>query len=235
MSFNSVIFNFLVKLGLTGKEAKEAKVYFAVLELGEATVTDIAQKSGLPRTTIYGVIEYLVKRKLVIAKKKKRGKYYSTGDPMNLLKIAERNVFILKKAMPWLRSIHNAVSEAKVQREKYKNKKGIEAILDASPDCVKLLDVKGRVVYLNRSGMQEHGIRTKKEAIGWDWLGSVAEEQRSAVLNLLEKCLKGKTVEIDIRHSGGSSRRKKCHLTLSPMRDDKGNVVNILGVSREIK
>ncbi|OWK27409.1 MAG: hypothetical protein US76_04230 [Parcubacteria group bacterium GW2011_GWA2_38_13b] len=233
MSINSVIFNFLMKLGLTGKEANEAKTWFAVLELGEATVTDIARKTGLPRTTVYNVVEYLVERKLVTARKKKRGKYYSTGDPVNLLYVAERNVQLLKRALPWLRSIHRAVYKAKTQREFYKDKKGIRAILDSSPDCVKILDTNGRLVYLNKGGMEEHGFKTEKEAIGWDWLSSIIEEQREYVLKLLGKCLQGKSVTINIRHVKSLSTRDQCSLSLSPMRDEEGKIINILAISRE--
>lgn len=222
-----------MKLGLTGKEANEAKTWFAVLELGEATVTDIARKTGLPRTTVYHVVEYLVERKLVTARKKKRGKYYSTGDPINLLHMAERNVQLLKRALPWLRSIHRAVYKAKTQREFYKDKKGIRAILDSSPDCVKILDTNGRLVYLNKGGMKEHGFKTEKEAIGWNWLDSIVEEQREEVLKLLGKCLQGKSSAINIRHVKGSSAWERCNLSLSPMKDEEGKIINILAISRE--
>jgi len=46
----------LLQMGLN---EKEAKVYLACLELGGATIAEIAEKSGVKRTSIYNFLEEL--------------------------------------------------------------------------------------------------------------------------------------------------------------------------------
>ena len=47
------------KLEQIGLDPKEAKVYLAMLELGETTVARIAQKSKIKRTTAYDLVDSL--------------------------------------------------------------------------------------------------------------------------------------------------------------------------------
>ena len=65
---------FLKQLGLL---EKEAKVYLASLELGEATVLELAKKSALNRTTVYVEIEKLGQRGLVSSIEKGKKRYFS--------------------------------------------------------------------------------------------------------------------------------------------------------------
>lgn len=73
----------LQKLGLT---SKEAAIYLATLELGEASpVSTIAKKANLNRTTSYDILESLVKRGLVISSDHKAYRYYRAHPPEKLV------------------------------------------------------------------------------------------------------------------------------------------------------
>lgn len=117
-----------------GFNKKEAQVYLAALELGGATITDIAQKAGLPRTTSYGIIKILSQKGLVSFNVKKKRKYFFAEDPKRLLSIAQERGRILEEAMPNLQSIYN-VSEVKPKVKFYEGKNGIKSILE---DILKL-------------------------------------------------------------------------------------------------
>ena len=96
--------NYLQNLGYSDKEAK---VYISLLELGEASVLDIAKKSEINRTTVYPIISKLIQGGLVKKMIKKKKKFYyieDVNDIYNLLKQKERT---LEKAIPELRAIHN--------------------------------------------------------------------------------------------------------------------------------
>jgi len=45
-----------------GLNEKEAKIYLACLELGSATVQEVAQKSSIKRTNIYNLLGSLKKK-----------------------------------------------------------------------------------------------------------------------------------------------------------------------------
>ncbi len=83
-----------------GIEEKEAKIYLALLELGETTVIPLSKKAGIPRTTCYSVIEKMAKKGLLSQTPRGAHTYISPASPEKIKEIA-----ILKE------------QEAKVQRE----------------------------------------------------------------------------------------------------------------------
>ena len=89
----------LEKVGLN---ANEAKVYFAALELGEATIQQIAKKSGVIRTTVYGVSQQLKDRGLLSVTNRKGKTLYLAEHPNKL-----SNDLLL----PELLSVANAIDK----------------------------------------------------------------------------------------------------------------------------
>ncbi|MCF7835696.1 MAG: helix-turn-helix domain-containing protein [Candidatus Marinimicrobia bacterium] len=78
------------KLKQLGLSEKEAKVYLASLELGEATVQEIAKQAGVNRPTTYVQIEKLTKMGLMSSVEKEGKKYFNAEEPNQLLKILEK-------------------------------------------------------------------------------------------------------------------------------------------------
>lgn len=73
----------LQKLGLS---QKEAAVYMATLELGEASpVSTIAKWANVNRTTAYDILEMLVVRSLIITTKHKKLQLYQAQPPEKLI------------------------------------------------------------------------------------------------------------------------------------------------------
>ncbi len=77
-----------------GFSEREAKVYLAMLELGETTVGPIASKTRIQHSKIYQTLEKLIDRGLVRFIIKSKTKYFSAQDPkqiINLLQDKERS------------------------------------------------------------------------------------------------------------------------------------------------
>jgi len=73
----------LQRLGLA---PKEALVYMATLELGEASpVSTIAKKAAVNRTTTYDILELLAKKGLVIVSTAKKYRYYRAQPPEKIV------------------------------------------------------------------------------------------------------------------------------------------------------
>ena len=77
--------NELKKFGLS---EKEARVYLAALELGQASVQDIAKKSAVNRATTYLMIESLEKRGLMYKLIKNKKKLFAADTPERFLYLA---------------------------------------------------------------------------------------------------------------------------------------------------
>lgn len=93
----------LPQLQQVGLNQKEAKVYLATLELGEASIQEIAKRSDLKRTSVYNLIDDLVKRRIIhtVVKEKKR-KFIAT-EPEALKEMILQKERALEEVIPDLK------------------------------------------------------------------------------------------------------------------------------------
>lgn len=88
-----------------GLNENEAKIYIAILELGEAVVSRIANKSGIKRTTAYLSLHNL-KSKGLIGQAKKGGQMrYFAEDPKILDRLMKNNNEKFSKLMPEISAV----------------------------------------------------------------------------------------------------------------------------------
>ena len=100
--------NSLTSLGLS---LAAAKVYLAGLELGAASVLELARKSKVKRTTIYGVLEELKAHNLFETTKKGVKERLIMAAPDRLVLLEKERLNNLEKILPDLRAIWNEPAE----------------------------------------------------------------------------------------------------------------------------
>ncbi|MDO8676272.1 MAG: helix-turn-helix domain-containing protein [Candidatus Azambacteria bacterium] len=125
------------KLGLSDKEAK---VYLAVLELGQASVAEIAVNSGVVRVTAYVILEELRKKGLVSTFLKGKKTIFAAEPPVRLKNLfetekekLEKNFSDLKNILPDLNKLYESLGE----RPKVRFFEGIEGIKAIREDILK--------------------------------------------------------------------------------------------------
>jgi len=94
----------LEKAGFT---EKEAKVYLALLEFGQADVSNIAKKSELKRSIIYVLLEGLIKRGYVSMVLNKKINTYQATDPLIILSQLKSVTKDFSEMIPMFRTLHN--------------------------------------------------------------------------------------------------------------------------------
>lgn len=124
------------KLQQLGFEEKEAKLYAALLELGEAGVVDIARKSGLKRTTVYHILDNLKLRGLVSQTKKGKRVTYLAEDPRSIGEDLKEKEKLFQKTLPELLSIANLMEKKPI----IKYFEGLNGIKEAYKDHLKQQD-----------------------------------------------------------------------------------------------
>jgi len=102
-----MIENQLMRLGYS---PKESKIYLALVELGAGTISDIAQKTRLPRSTIYSVIGRLEENGMVYQFEQRKVKRYAAQDPRRLLSDLEARKALVKDVLPDLRLLYQAAA-----------------------------------------------------------------------------------------------------------------------------
>lgn len=95
-----------------GLDEKEASIYLAVLELGKGTVHDIANKSGMIRTTLYPILEDMLQRKLIFKAHDSGPQRFYAQDPIKILAEKKASVEKLEHSMPIFTALQKRTGSA---------------------------------------------------------------------------------------------------------------------------
>jgi HTH-type transcriptional regulator, sugar sensing transcriptional regulator len=135
MATPTINYNLYASLLDIGFSDKEANVYISLLELGKGTVSHIARKAGINRTTGYDILDTLIRRNLVSISGKEPKQEYVAESPDRLEKFIERNIkkqqHNLEKAeslIPQLKSIHNKKGRPRIKF--YEGKEGLVQVYE---------------------------------------------------------------------------------------------------------
>ena len=137
----------LEKIGLS---QKQAHVYLALLDLGEAKMTDIAKKAGMKRPTVYLIIEELELLGLAGSVLKGKKKMYSAAHPRRLVELTKFRANQVEETMPELLARYGKDSE----KPKVQMFEGEEGVGKAYQEAFTFLSTKeeglwmGNITYL---------------------------------------------------------------------------------------
>lgn len=92
-----------------GLKPKEAKIYRALLELGEASVVQIAKNAGIKRTTVYNILPDFISRGIASSTTKKKRRVYFVEDPRSLKNDIKEKGNVIDNLMPELLAIQNVI------------------------------------------------------------------------------------------------------------------------------
>lgn len=134
----------LIKIGLS---PKGAKIYLAALELGYASVMEIAKKAEINRPTAYVILENLMKKGLISTFEKGKKRYFAAESPDKLEDLVQKNKLEiskqekeLKTLIPELNVLYNLGGE-KPKVRFFEGKEGLRSIReDMLKSKIKRLD-----------------------------------------------------------------------------------------------
>lgn len=118
-------------LAQIGLHETEARFYLAALELGQATVRDIAAKAGISRTNAYDVFSRLLQQRLVtqVGAAASRTMLVAAEPPDQLTELLDARRRRLETLLPELRSLHNRAG-GKPRVRYYQGPEGIKIVLN---------------------------------------------------------------------------------------------------------
>ena len=116
----------LEQIGLGGKKAE---VYLAVLQLGKATVMQIAKKARNKRPTTYDILEDLLAQNLVTQTFEGKKRYFVAEDPSNLKQIIAKQEAKIDQLLPELSSLYN-LTPHKPKIRYYEGVEGVRQIYE---------------------------------------------------------------------------------------------------------
>ncbi|HEX8194344.1 MAG TPA: EAL domain-containing protein [Allosphingosinicella sp.] len=108
------------------------------------------------------------------------------------------------------------------------------SILEASADCIKIVSVEGRLELMNRPGVRALELADFETVRGRDWASLWPEASRDMVAHAVTEAAAGRTSRFTGFCPTAKGNPRWWDVLVSPMFDDRGTVVRLLSISRDI-
>lgn len=106
-------------------------------------------------------------------------------------------------------------------------------IIEQSSDCIKVLDLDGRLLYMNRGGQKTMEIDDFSTCYLADWLSFWSGDGLQAAQEALARARQGQEETFEAENLTAKGTLKWWEVTVSPVLDAEGQVSHILAVSRD--
>ena len=132
------------------------------------------------------------------------------------------------------RLVRLAAVQADTVRSLRRSQARLQAIVDAEPECVKLLDRQGNLLEMNPAGLRMIEAESLDMVRGHCVLPLILPEQRDAYLALVQRVSDGAEGSMEIEVTGLKGGRRWLHNHLVPLRDESSGERLVLGITRDI-
>jgi PAS domain S-box-containing protein len=114
------------------------------------------------------------------------------------------------------------------------NETRLRAIIDAEPECVKVLDGSGHVLTMNPAGLAMIEADVPEQIVGKNVLCVVAPEYHKAFTDLSRRVLAGETGTLEFEIVGFKGTRRWLETHSVPLRGPQGGIHSVLGITRDV-
>jgi len=110
----------------------------------------------------------------------------------------------------------------------------LHTIIETAPECIKLFSPDGTLLTMNRAGLAMIEADSLEQVKGKSVYGIVNPEHRDAFRKLTDAVFQGGTGILEFEITGFKGRKLWLETHAVPLRDDKGDVTYLLGLTRDI-
>ncbi len=150
----------------------------------------------------------------------------------------ERKHFAVKYAFvsPDRVLVHAEDISARKQAEEalQKSERMLQTIIDAEPECVKVLDENACLIMMNRAGLDMIQVDKLDAVKGQCVCPLVTSEYRPQFMDLTKRVFQGETGTLLFEMVGMKGRRLWLETHAVPLRNEKNEIVALLGVTRDV-
>ena len=105
-------------------------------------------------------------------------------------------------------------------------------LIENAPMCIYEIDMNGKIISMNKSGLLMLGFKEECEVQGYVYLDAVGAADRERIAGLLAKAYKGKTSHFEFKSSGLRGQVfKSCFV---PIKNQSGGVEKLMGIMEDI-
>ena len=119
----------LFELEQFGLSEKEAKIYTALLQLGEALVSEVAKKTQINRSLAYSILESISEKGLATYIIKNNLRHYRAAEPQKIISMLKEKEKRAQEMLPQLLSLYKPRSKKPIV-EILEGKEGVKTLMD---------------------------------------------------------------------------------------------------------
>ncbi|HET7672710.1 MAG TPA: PAS domain S-box protein, partial [Burkholderiales bacterium] len=132
------------------------------------------------------------------------------------------------------RPVRLAALQARTLESLRRSEARLRAMVNAEPECVKLLDGEGRLVDMNPAGLDMIEADSLERVRGHCVYDLVAPEHRDAFRRLTERAARGEAGSLVFEITGLKGARRWMETRVVPLRDEASGEPLVLGITRDI-
>jgi PAS domain S-box-containing protein len=121
----------------------------------------------------------------------------------------------------------------RIERALRESEERFRAIVETTPECVKLVSADGTLLHMNSPGLQMVGADSAEEVVGKNIYDLVAAEHRDRFKAFNERVCKGELGSIEFEIVGLKGKRRYMETHAAPLRNPDGTIVH-LAISGDI-
>lgn len=110
----------------------------------------------------------------------------------------------------------------------------LQTLFESSADCLKLVELDGHLSFVNAHGLQLLEINDQSDIVGRQWAALWPDGEQKSIEEAIEMARNGKIVRFEAFCPTATGRAAWWDVTVSPVSDACGQIIQLLSVSREI-
>ena len=110
----------------------------------------------------------------------------------------------------------------------------LRTIIETEPECVKVISRTGELLDMNAAGLSMLELDSIEQARASNLQGFLLPEHREPFMALHQRVMKGQSGMLEFEIVGRKGTRRWLETHAAPMRDDGGEIVSVLGISRDV-
>ncbi len=121
-------------------------------------------------------------------------------------------------------------SEAKLRQSEEFSR----SVLEASADCIMVVDTAGALEYVNPNGLKLLGAASLDELRGRPWSHLWSKDAWRVVEQGFLAAIQGKTHHLQVRNATATGEKNSWDMTISPVRTQKGSISQLVATARDM-
>ncbi len=115
----------------------------------------------------------------------------------------------------------------------YQSQKHLSTIIETEPECVKLVDARGKLIEINPAGLAMLEADTLEEAQKYTLTHYLLPQWRVPFIELHKRVMNGENAILEFQIQGIKGTRRWLEIHATPLRDVNGNIIMLLGITRD--